>query len=412
MASDAAASAPVFGTTRALLLQGPMSPFFHRFARELRASGVAVTKVNLNAGDALFCAGPGTVSYRGTLADWPGYLDGLLERERIDGIYLFGDGRPYHRRAIELARRRGIRLFVFEEGYLRPDWITLEEGGVNGHSSMSRDPAVYRQLAEHPRAPGRVTHVGVTFRYGGWYSTLYSIALTLGRPLFWGYQHHRPLNFVSEAYRWVLGGVRKLVYRQREAGVQERLTSQLSQRYFLVALQVHCDYQLSHSPFATVEQFIEHVISSFARHAPSDHLLVIKHHPLDRPYRDYTAVMHELSTRHGLGERLVYIHDQHLPTLLSHARGTVMINSTVGLQAALQGTPVKTLGSAVYDMAGITHQGSLEDFWHAPGKVDERVVQGFRAYLLAHNQFNGNFYKRLPGVDSATGVRWTRGDEG
>ena len=84
-----------------------------------------------------------------------------------------------------------------------------------------------------------------------------------------------------------------------------------------------------------------------------------------------------------------------------------MINSTVGLQAALQGTPVKTLGTAVYDMAGITHQGSLEAFWSDPGQVDERVVQGFRAYLLAHNQFNGNFYKRLPGVDTPTGVRWS-----
>jgi capsule polysaccharide modification protein KpsS len=128
---------------------------------------------------------------------------------------------------------------------------------------------------------------------------------------------------------------------------------------------------------------------------------------MDRPYRDYTRLLRELGERHGLGERLLYIHDQHLPTLLSHARGTVMINSTVGLQAALSGTPVKTLGTAVYDMRGITHQGSLEEFWREPERVDSQVVQGFRVYLLAHNQFNGNFYKRLTDVNTPTGVRWT-----
>jgi capsule polysaccharide modification protein KpsS len=395
---------PDFGIRRALLLQGPMGPFFRRFARELEQLGIAVTKLNFNAGDDWYFRG--ALHYHGELENFPSYLSELIAARRIDGIYLFGDGRPFHRKAIELAKKLGIRVFVFEEGYLRPDWITLELGGVNGHSSMPRDPEFFRAQADKSRESLAPHHVGITFRYGGWYSTVYSILLTLGFPFYPRYVHHRPLNFVAEAYRWVLGGARKLYYRNRERGIEQCLVQELAQRYFVVTLQVHCDYQLQHSRFASVEQFIEHVVASFAEHAPRDNLLVVKHHPLDRPYRDYTRLLNELTQKHGLGKRLLYIHDQHLPTLLSHARGTIMINSTVGLQAALQRTPVKVLGFAVYDMPGVTHQGSLRDFWHEPGEVDVQVVQGFRNYLLATNQANGNFYKRLSAVDSPTGVRW------
>ena len=36
----------------------------------------------------------------------------------------------------DLARRRSLRLHLFEEGYLRPDWITLEREGVNANSRL------------------------------------------------------------------------------------------------------------------------------------------------------------------------------------------------------------------------------------------------------------------------------------
>jgi capsule polysaccharide modification protein KpsS len=33
-----------------------------------------------------------------------------------------------------LGKAKGIRFLAFEEGYLRPHFITLEEGGVNAFS--------------------------------------------------------------------------------------------------------------------------------------------------------------------------------------------------------------------------------------------------------------------------------------
>jgi capsule polysaccharide modification protein KpsS len=93
-------------------------------------------------------------------------------------------------------------------------------------------------------------------------------------------------------------------------------------------------------------------------------------------------------------------------TLLQHARGTITINSTVGLSSLHHGTPVKTLGYAIYDMPGLAHEGSLADFLQHPGSVDLELYDAFRHYLLAHNQANGSVWRRLPGRRFGTGIRW------
>ena len=382
-----------------------MGPFFRHFANELQAQQIDVLKVNFNAGDAWYFRGPETLDYRGGLDQLPQYLEALIRERGIDGIFLFGDGRPIHRAAIEVARKLQVRVFVFEEGYLRPEWITLEEGGVNGHSSLPSDPAFYMHQPPGEDAPDPL-RVGPSFGRAGWFSTVYSIALTLGFWLYPRYRHHRPLNAFAEAYRWVRGGLKKLVYTRLERGLLGSLSNARHKQFFLVAMQVHCDYQLVHSSFRDVEQFLEEVVASFAQHAPKHQLLVIKSHPMDRPYREHGALIRKLSERFGIRERVVHVHDLHLPTLLRHATGAVMINSTVGLQAVQVGTPVKVLGRAVYAMAGLTFQGTLEQFWRDPGTVDGELYKAFRSYLIRTNQANGSFYRRLPQVPLAAGVIW------
>ncbi|HAV07943.1 MAG TPA: capsule biosynthesis protein CapA, partial [Rhodobacteraceae bacterium] len=44
--------------------------------------------------------------------------------------------RPIHATAIRVAKARGLKVHVFEEGYLRPYWVTYERNGANGHSRL------------------------------------------------------------------------------------------------------------------------------------------------------------------------------------------------------------------------------------------------------------------------------------
>ena len=110
--------------------------------------------------------------------------------------------------------------------------------------------------------------------------------------------------------------------------------------------------------------------------------------------------------RLGLGDRVIYVHDLHLPTLLKNARGTVVMNSTVGLSSLHHGTPIKVLGDAIYDVPPISFGGSLDDFWTDAEEIKPDLYRRFRGWLEHNNQFNGNFYSRIPNTGYATGVRW------
>jgi capsular polysaccharide export protein len=110
----------------------------------------------------------------------------------------------------------------------------------------------------------------------------------------------------------------------------------------------------------------------------------------------------------GIELRVRYIHDQHLPTLLMYAHGVVVINSTVGLSAIHHGAPTKVCGKALYDMPGLTYQGTLDEFWSDAlySKPDQRLYQRFRNYLVAETQLNGSFYKPLKEAGLCAGLIW------
>lgn len=396
---------PIRALHHALLLQGPAGPFMRRFAEELRDTGARVTKVNFHAGDVLFYPGPDAIAFRGRPDEWPEFVRKLMTDREVDAVFVFGDCRAHHRAAIEVARALSIAVWVFEEGYLRPDWITLEEHGVNGYSRMPRDPDFYRN-AELPEPPAAIP-VGDSFAIMSWYSTLNALAFTHLNQGFPHYRHHRNLNAWFHTFSWLRGAARKQWYLRREAPLLERLIGELSKRYFLCALQVHCDFQLVHSPYGDVTELIDQLVAEFAAHADPRDSLVIKHHPMDRPFREYGPRIRKLAKKHGLEGRLFYVHDLHLPTLLKHARGCIVINSTTALQSLHHGTPVKAMGDAVYAMPGLVHQGTLAQFLREPGTFDADLFERFRRWLLWNNQANGSFYKRLPGETRRTGVHWS-----
>ena len=375
---------------RLLMLQGPVGPFFWLLGRELRFRGVDVHKINLNGGDSLFYPGPRVRAYRGHRRDWPAYLHTILGELDIDAIALFGDMRRYHRKAIAVARQRDIPVFVFEEGYLRPDHITVEIGGVNRLS-----PIIKSNIVSFHQSPSRtvdpVVRLGNTFAALAMHSVLYSLAKDLSRVRFWHYRHHKPKTY-EEAWPWLCSGLKKIKSARHD---RHRISVLLeSQRpYFFVPLQVSNDSQVTHhSGFLSVGHFIVAVMKSFARNAPTDHILLIKHHPMDRGHRDYGALIARKSKRLGCADRIVYIHGGHLPMLLEQAVGTVTVNSTVGLSSLYHNTPVKVLGQAVYNRPGLTTQCSLNQFWNAPSPVDKAQVKAFMAFLQETCQVNGNFY--------------------
>lgn len=378
---------------RLLLLQGPAGPFFARVAQQLRHAGATISKVNFNGGEDLYYREPEVIPFRASLDDWPDFFEDVVKRRKIDGIVLFGDCRPLHRSAIERARQLGVEVYVFEEGYLRPDFVTLERDGVNGHSRIPRDPSFYG--SETPKAEPALEPIKHAFIKSALHTICYASAAAILKDRYPFYRHHRDIRPAAQARLWFRGTVRRVVHTVRDREVAARLKAQQMPPYFFVPLQVHLDSQLLHSRFATINEFIRDVVGTFAQHAPKDHALLLKLHPMDRPYSDYSTDVEALRLEYGLGERLLYVDVINLPAALRGARGTIVINSTVGLSSLTHGTPVKCLGRAIYDMPGLTHQGSLEEFVRDPGAVDRQLYRRFRQWLRENNQLNGSVWSRL-----------------
>ncbi|MGY6552339.1 MAG: capsule biosynthesis protein [Erythrobacter sp.] len=397
LATDAdAASSPAQDRTpvarNILLLQGIMGPFFRELGMALRAAGHTVFKVNFNGGDRAYWRLPNGIDFRGQMEQWPKFFAGLLQAHNITDIMLFGDCRPHHVTALALCREHGVTAYVFEEGYIRPDWVTMELGGVNGYSTLPRDPDWYRSTAAQLPPIAAHQKVSSSFRRRATEGFAYNAADVLSRWRYRGWENHRPWHPVVEGMGWA----RKLSRRKRRRKQAEELIARLltsGDRYFLFPLQLDSDAQIRlHSPFAGIAHALKDVLTSFTHHAPRDVRLVIKEHPLDNGVRDWELEARDLASRLGIAERVDYLASGDIETVSQYSQGMVTINSTSGSLALAQGIPVVVLGTAIYDMADLTHQTGLDRFWNEPERPDIATFHAFQRVLIDRCLIPGGFF--------------------
>jgi capsular polysaccharide export protein len=374
-----------------LFLQGPASPFFTALGRHLRDQGAKTLRVNFCPGDAFYWSGP-AVAFRGRREDLGDFYEDLFHRHAFTDVIIFGDTRAVHHPARAVAAARGVRVHVFEEGYLRPDWITLERGGVNAHSPLPRDPAWYRRAAEVLVPPVEPEHTRTNQTLRALEDMAFHAA-NLAAPLFYPrYQTHRPRPPALEYAGWIRRfGMMPLISRQEAARIEAILADRAP--LFFFPLQLSGDSQITtHSKFDHMGEAMTFVVESFARHAPRDARLLIKNHPFDTGLDGHGGQARQLADELGVGGRVFFFESGHVPTITDQADGTVVVNSTVGLAALGHNCPVKTLAEAIYDLPGLTFQGGLDEFWNNPTPPDRSLYTAFRRVLLATTQVNGNFF--------------------
>lgn len=381
-----------------LFLQGPMGSFFKNVDLAFRKKGAKTFKIGLNAGDWVFSNKDNYTPYKGKQNDWGKYIYAFLLKHKIDKVFLFGDCRFYQRIALQVANELKIQVYVFEEGYIRPDFITMERHGVNSFSHTPREAEFYQKLNINTLVEKRVFDAQSKYYRKGWSATTYTVIKDLFWFLYPHYKHHTHHNFITEAFYGTRNAFRKYKYKLREKPLLKKISKQYKNNYYFVPLQTYNDFQIKeHSPFSSIEDFIKEVMKSFMKFAELGTLLVIKHHPMDRGKKNYTKYINELSAELGIKNRVIIIHDVHLPSCLKNAIGTVTINSTAGLSSLYHNTPTIVLGNAIYDIEGLTCKDmTLDDFWENYKVPDEELYKKFRQYLINTTQLNGSFYGIIP----------------
>lgn len=389
-------------TRHFLFLQGLASPFLSCLAADLRERGDEISRINFCPGDELHWRCGSSISFRGRRSQFGEFFVSLLREKQPTDLILFGDSRPLHRLAIKDAQAEGLRVHVFEEGYLRPDWVTLERGGVNGSSPLPKDPDWYVEAKAHLDAQKKPESVPTPLWLRAAQDMSFHLANMAAPLTYRHYRTHRPrppaLEYAGWAWRFARFPTR--------ASSEQRLLETLLQGdhpTFFLPLQLTGDSQLvRYSPFGSVGEVMEKVIRSFARNAPRKAKLLIKNHPLDTGFDRHEKTANVLSRKFGVEKRVHFLESGHLPDLLKRVQGTVVVNSTVGLVALSYGCPVKALGEAIYRMPGLTHIGALDEFWTNHSSPDMSLVHAFREVVKATTQVNGNFFTRQ-GIRLAVG---------
>ena len=378
-----------------LFLQGPHGPFFRQLGRMLGSAGATVWRVGFNAGDAVFWRGaPGYIPFQDDLARWPETLAAILRDRAITDIVLYGDTRPTHAEAVRQARRLGLRVHVFEEGYLRPYWVTYERGGSNGHSRLKdfSVPEMGERLAQSDvDMPTPPAHWG-DMRQHVFYGALYHWFVMFRNHRYPRFRPHRALPVHREAFLYTkrlllmpfLAAHRRWATRRIKAG---------GYPYHIALLQLEHDASFqAHSAFESMQDFVAEVIAGFAKGAPAHHHLVFKAHPLESGQTPLRRMIRQLAQEYGISARAHYLRGGKLAHILSDARSAVTVNSTAGQQALWRGIPLKAFGTAVYSKPEFVSEQPLPAFFAHPQRPDAQAYRTYRQFLLETSQVPGGFY--------------------
>lgn len=362
-----------------LFLQGPPGPLFRQLGARMLERGFPVYRINLSGGDVRDWPNA-SADFRGRFSEWPVFFDKFLREHRITDLVLFGDCRPYHLSAHGVASIRGVRTHVLEEGYLRPDWMTLEPEGVNARSTLRRDKEWIRAEARRLPLQPILPPVTASFRRRARDSYWHYHAVVTGRVRFPHYRSHRTGHIVIEGLGWLW----KFAWEGIECARAQKVLNELEGKpLFVLPLQLSGDFQIrAHSPFPDMQSAASYVIESFAAHAAPDVHLLLKVHPLDSSFFHWSRFARRHAARLGLEERLHCIDGGDLDKIVAGARGLVCVNSTSATLALAKNTPVCTIGRAIYDMPGLTHQGHLDSFWTRPTPPEPGLYRDFRRVLV------------------------------
>ena len=375
-----------------LFLMGPIGTFFARLSNYLEAHNIITYKISFPLFEYGFPKSR-LIKYDQDIYLFKNYLKKIIFDKEIKHIFMYGNVLIPHREALKLVEELKkediyINTHIFELGYLRPNFVTLENKGINYNSSLIKNREFYLKQDSYVFFPIPKKHARFRIR-------------KLWKPISFINHSFKNYKIVNKEHKlqpkpiyiWfqIKGCFLKYYYRLSEYKLKKKCF--FENKFFIVILQVSTDSQLTEgSELKDNKNFIYKVIEDFAKANPNINL-VFKHHPRDRGYTNYNNLIEKFSKKFGVSKKVFYIHDYFLSKLFQNpnCQGTVLINSTVGYQSLYHCVPVKSFGITPYDLEGLTDQRDLYIFFKNPPAVDKLLFNKFYKYILENSQINGNF---------------------
>ena len=384
-----------------LLLVGPIGTFFSRLANFLENNNVKTYKISFPLYEYGFSK-KSRLNYDDDILKFKDFLERIIIQKKIKHIFMYGNVLIPHKQSINLCdelERKGylVNTHIFELGYLRPNFVTLEDKGVNYNSSFILNSDFYNKQSAFKEYPIPVKQ-SLRIR------KIWKLVTFINHC----FKNYKIVDFEHKLqpkpiYIWfqLKGFFLKFFYRITEKKLKKDILSH--DPFFLVILQVETDSQIINgSKFGNNSEFIYKVIKEFSRVTSTNTKLVIKHHPRDRGYNNFSKFILKTSKEFNISDKVYYIHDIALSKIFRSnlCKGTVLINSTVGYQSLFHSVPVKATGIAPYNIEGLADQKNLSSFFVSPQKVNKLLFNKFYKCILENSQINGNFDGYFPFEDT------------
>ena len=375
---------------RILFISAPFGPFFRHSVKTLTERGFTVWRVVWEGGDLIQTPRRNQIIFTGGDTEET-FLRRVLAEKHITAVITYNDTGRRNQLAIRLAKELKLRRYILENGYLRPHWITFDREGVNGYSKLPRDPEFYEGSAssytEAVTFPVRMRdHVKHTMQH---FAAAFALSPLLPfNSRYYGDPVWRQARYYAKEYCW------RISHRE-EHKIAEIIARKQNDaaKIFVVLMQKPWDAQLRvHSCYQRNRPFLKEVCEAFAAHAPANAILVVKQHPYDYGVERLQKFFRALVEKCGIADRVYYLRKTSIDIVFDNADGLVTVNSTGGLAAVVRGLPVMCTGNAIFNMEGLTFQGSLDRFWVEASPPVARIVAAFVKYLKTHSQYNGGFH--------------------
>ena len=380
-----------------LFLMGPIGTFFARLSNYLENNNVRTYKISFPLYEYGFPKSR-LIYYSKDIRFFKAFLKDLIIEKKIKHIFMYGNVLIPHRDALDLVKEfnkkgKKIKTHIFELGYMRPNFVTLESHGINHTSSFILDKEFYSTKEPYKTFPKPKKN---KYRIRKIWKAITFINHCLKNYKIVDFEHKlQP----KPSYLWfqIKGFLLKYFFKVSEYNVKRKCFS--INPFFIVILQVSSDSQIRlGSEIKDNNKFIYKVIRDFAKAKLQNISLVFKHHPRDRGYTNYSKDINQIAEEFGISNNVFYIHDHFLSNIFRNPRckGTILINSTVGYQSLFHAIPVKALGISPYNIDGLSYQKSLTSFFFNREKVDQLLFNKFYRYIVENSQINGNFDGYFP----------------
>lgn len=363
----------IFKNKKVLMLQGPTGYFFKRLSFFLKTFyKTEILKINFCGGDKFFF--PDGYSFNGTKKDYENFITKTLKD--YDAIMLFGEYREQHVIAKQIAKKLKKEIYVFEEGYIRPNYITLEKNGVNANSNLINLKKFKTNKKDtfflNNNKPSQTKIAFILYLYN-FMNFCFSFEFS-------NYKHHR--NFgIKEAFKFSKAWLRRRFFKNNDNKVVKEI---INKEFFFVPLQVSIDSQvLCNSNFEKMENFIKYVIE-----ISNGKTILFKDHPLEIE-ENYKDIINKYKANN-----IYFIRTGDINLITKNAKGIITINSTVGLNALFHYKPVFCLGKSFYVNNGLATNKNINDFILNTEKYNpnKETVDDFKNFILKETQIKGSFY--------------------